>query len=377
MSRRVSFGLAMAAVAAMTVAGLWSVPGRAGVAGTVGAAEGPEAGKRSKAGGKADRKGRRERDAAAKAPKAKKAGSRTARAADRPVEPVSMGTPQSLRMAILDLGRTFGDKYYAAKYLGLLDEIEGRIRLGHDAEQVAQAFAALQREALLANPLLDFDRILLVKRPLRNARTEAGGSLGLPTLNARVNDTIKDPGTGWDDTLEELSELRGTRELRTVYKTDQRRLVCDVDLHFDGERIMFSSGDTADRWGLYEYKAGDSSARLLSPGDVPDVSFYDSCYLPNGKIATTSTASYQGLPCQNGNQPMASMYLLDPETKKVRQLTFEQDSDWCPTETPHPRPTDAPSRGIKFPISGNPGQFACGVSIRRLTRRHRTSQDPR
>jgi len=243
----------------------------------------------------------------------------------------SMGTPATLRMAIQDLGKTHGDKYNAPKYLGLLDALEARIRRGEDAEQTAAAFAALQREALLANPLLDFDKVLLVKRPLKNARTAAGGSLGLPTLNARVNDTIKAPGTGWRDTIEELSDLRGARELRTVYATEQNRIICDVDLHFDGKRIMFSSGDAEDRWGLYETTDGAKAARLLTPDNVPDVSFYDSCYLPNGKIATTSTASYQGLPCQNGNQPMASMYLLDPKTKAIRQLTFEQDSDWCPT----------------------------------------------
>jgi len=238
----------------------------------------------------------------------------------KPVKAIEMGTPQSLRLAIEDLGKTYGKRYPAAKFLARLEAVS-----------TPEAFTALQREAMLANPLLDFDRILLVRRPLRNARTAAGGSLGLPTLNARVNDTIRKPGTGWNDTLVELSDLRGTGKLRTVYKTDRKRIICDTDLHFDGKRIMFSSGDAEDRWGLYEYTEGADKAILLTPDDVPDVSFYDSCYLPNGKIATTSTASYQGLPCQNGNQPMASLYLLEPKTKSIRQLTFEQDSDWCPT----------------------------------------------
>ncbi|NQT36950.1 MAG: SUMF1/EgtB/PvdO family nonheme iron enzyme, partial [Planctomycetes bacterium] len=71
--------------------------------------------------------------------------------------------------------------------------------------------------------------------------------------------------------------------------------------------------------------------RQLTPDDLPDVDFFDSCYLPGGKIAVTSTAVYQGLPCEGGKRPMACLYLLDPETKRLRQLTFEQDSDWCPT----------------------------------------------
>jgi len=316
---RVRRGVVAGLVVAVVAAGLWLVPIRATAARPKGDKTSPTA--------------REARAARAKARKAKQKAK-----AKRPARPQvikeikkSMGTPQTLRLAIGDLGKTFGQKYNATKYLGLLDALEGRIRRGEDAKQTAAAFTTLQREALLANPLLDFDKILLVKRPLKSPLTAAGGALGLPTLNARVNDTIKNPGTGWDDTLEELSGLRTSRELRTVYKTDQRRLICDVDLHFDGERIMFSSGNAENQWGLYEFTEGDRQARLLTPPDVPDVSFYDSCYLPDGKIATTSTACYQGLPCQNGNQPMASLYLLDPKTKNLRQLTFEQDSDWCPT----------------------------------------------
>jgi hypothetical protein len=62
---------------------------------------------------------------------------------------------------------------------------------------------------------------------------------------------------------------------------------------------------------------------------VPDVAFLDSCYLPDGRIALTSTAVYQGIPCQNAKGASAVLYRLDPATKEIRQLTFEQDSDWC------------------------------------------------
>ena len=34
---------------------------------------------------------------------------------------------------------------------------------------------------------------------------------------------------------------------------------------------------------------------------------------------------------------MTCLYLLDPGTQDIRQLTFEQDSDWCPTVLPNGR----------------------------------------
>ena len=79
--------------------------------------------------------------------------------------PMRAADTQGLRCAIDDLASSFPEKYpRAAEFLQRLDALEKK---PDDA-----AFAALQREALLANPLLDFDRLLLVKRRDNN--------LGLP-----------------------------------------------------------------------------------------------------------------------------------------------------------------------------------------------------
>ena len=280
----------------------------------------------------------------------------------RPVQEVTLGTPESLRLAISDLVGTYGKRYpNGASYLRRLDALEAGMK--NAASPAFQAeFLALQRQALLANPLLEFDRILLVRRPLGpKARSAAGGALGLPTLNARTNDTIKRPGTGWRDTIEELSHLRSEARLRVIYRSAQKRIVADMDLHFDGQHIMFSSGDANDQWNLFEYQEGATEAVQLTPTHMPDVGFYDSCYLPDGRIAMTSTACYQGLPCQNGNLPMASLYQLDPRNQKIRQLTFEQDSDWCPTVLNNGRLmylrweyTDAPHYFTRVLFSANP-----------------------
>ncbi|MHC4202885.1 MAG: TolB-like translocation protein, partial [Planctomycetota bacterium] len=138
-------------------------------------------------------------------------------------------------------------------------------------------------------------------------------------------------GTNWNNEIAVISNLRGEPSIRTLYKPKKGEMVTEVDLHFDGDRLMFSSIGSHGRWHLFEMKVDGTGLKQISPGNFPDVDFFDSCYLPNGNIAVTSGAGYQGLPCVGGGSPMASMFLLNPKEKTVRQLTFEQDSDWCPT----------------------------------------------
>ncbi len=45
----------------------------------------------------------------------------------------------------------------------------------------------------------------------------------------------------------------------------------------------------------------------------------------------------QGLPCENGGRPMVNLYRVATDSKQVRQLTFEQDSDWHPRVLPNGR----------------------------------------
>jgi len=248
----------------------------------------------------------------------------------------------ALRLGIADLAETFGDRYpNGSAYLARLVALETRatalaqgVASGNKAaaEQLATVsadLASLKREALLTNPLLDGADLLVVRRTFgKNARTVIGRSLGMPSLNSHTHDTIKH--SGWDNDIAILSNLRGGGTLRTLYRPDGGKPLCDVALHFNADRLMFSSIGTHDRWHILEVAADGSGLRQLTPTDIEDVDFFDSCYLPDGHVAVTTTAGYQGLPCENGGKPMAQLYLLDPKTKALRQITFEQDSDWAP-----------------------------------------------
>ena len=129
-----------------------------------------------------------------------------------------------------------------------------------------------------------------------------------------------------------LSNLRGQPRWTRLHKPERAASILrDVRLDFPADRLLFSSIDAKGRWAIFEIRSDGSGLEQLTPTDYPDLDFFDACYLPDGRIVVCSTANYFGLPCLDGNQQVASLYLLDPATKALRQLTFDQDSDNDPT----------------------------------------------
>jgi formylglycine-generating enzyme required for sulfatase activity len=97
------------------------------------------------------------------------------------------------------------------------------------------------------------------------------------------------------------------------------------------------NGAREKNWRLWEMGLGANAPRQVTPDHGADVGHFDPCYLPDGRILFASTAAYQGLPCLFGSDFMTCFYLFDPRTQQTRQITFEQDSDWCPTMLPNGR----------------------------------------
>lgn len=229
-----------------------------------------------------------------------------------PTKPFEVN-PWALREAIEDLGRTFPDRYTGGpEFLDRLALLE--------AQPDAGALRALHREALLANPLLDFDRLLLIKR--------SAGALGLPQ-NWQGNCAL--PRTGYDNEIALLSPVRAEGKLTTLFKPENGAFVGDVDLDFDADTLLFSSIGSHNRWQILELKADGTGLRQVTPADQPDVDNYDPCHLPGGRILFGSTACFQGVPCVGGGNTVANLYLMDRDGKGLRRLTFDQDHDWCPT----------------------------------------------
>jgi len=218
-------------------------------------------------------------------------------------------TRESLRLAIDDLIASFGASYPNGKdYLARLDAL---------TETDTDGLETLRREALLANPLLDFDKVLLVRRK---------GSNGMPA-NWQGNSSVGK--TGYDNEIAVLEGL-DDGQLKTVYKPEGGNFVGDVDLHFDAEKMLFSSIEANGSWAIFEVKADGTGLRQVSPDMGKDIDNYDPIYLPSGKIIFDSTAGYTGVPCVGGADFVGNLHIMDDDGANIRRLCFEQDNDWYP-----------------------------------------------
>lgn len=228
----------------------------------------------------------------------------------------------ALRRAVNDLAETYPADYTgAAAFLARLDALEPRLAPESEGlQEAASELLALQREALLANPLLDFDQLLLVRR--------AEGNMGLPQ-NWQGNCSMG--RTGYDNEIAVLSPVRPDGALTTLYKPGRDVFVGDVDLNFDADKMLFSMLGSHDRWQIWEIGADGSGLRQVTPGDYPDVDNYDACYLPDGRVIFGSSGVFHGVPCVGGSDSVANLFIMDTDGGNMRQLCFDQDHNWCPT----------------------------------------------
>ena len=243
----------------------------------------------------------------------------------------------ALRLGVRDLTDTFGERYSAGEgYLRQLDAWEKRLphlrealeRCDETALQEVDNILAATREMLLANPLLDFDELLLVQRSVKSPR------LGL-VQNWQSNCAL--PRNGFDDEIAVLSSLQTGGALRTLYRPSDSVFVGDVDLNFDADRMIFSSIGTNNRWQIFEIGTDGQGLRQVTPGEHTDVDNYDACYLPDGRILFSSSAFMVGVPCVNGYDRTANLYRMNSDGTDIRQLCFDQEHNWCPTVLPNGR----------------------------------------
>ena len=217
-------------------------------------------------------------------------------------------------MAIEDLVATFGKRYpRGAQYLKQLEtldrqkqEVEAAVEQKdrrastRSCRRSSRPIAVCSKRRCSPTRLIDFDRLLLVKR--------GQARLGLPQ-NWQGNCAL--PKTGYDNEIMVLSPVRPDGKLTTLYKPEGTEFVGDLNLNFDADKLLFSMPKVPGRWQIWEIKTDGSGLRQVTPGEEPDVDNYNACYLPNGRILFDSTRCFQGVPCVGGGNTVANLCLMD------------------------------------------------------------------
>ena len=218
-----------------------------------------------------------------------------------------------MRLAVEDHREMFKDRYpQAAAYMDRIGVLEQRVerlwtalRSGksstEDFTSLRQDIDKAQAEILLDSPLLAFGKLLLAK-----------GSPGFNSNWGGPNHIGSE--------LVVLSPIRPDGRQTTIYKGN----VSDMDLNWDGKRLLFSDGRA-----LWEIGADGSGLRRVSAADPP-VTHYDGCYMPNGQIVCVSNACEQAVPC-TGQADVGNLHILDADGKNEHRVSFDQDHDWNPT----------------------------------------------
>lgn len=235
--------------------------------------------------------------------------------------------------------KTSGLEQKLSEIESLLPEvIKGLSRPDISEKDIAQAkkLLTLKRELVLANPLLDMDKIIVARYQLgQHDRTAMGPALGTATAN--YNSLFSNRRKGYHAEIDELSNLRGQIQSRTIHKPAIDAPVSDIQLHWDADRILFSSLDSNRKWQVYEIGIDGKNYQQKISSEEPDLEFCDANYLPDGKIVATTNIGYNGVPCVHGDDVVANLISYDPQTKGLRRLTFDQDGNWSPIVIPNGR----------------------------------------
>lgn len=229
--------------------------------------------------------------------------------------------------------KSFNDSVYYKK----LNELKQLAASGfsgienNDPVAICKAEKALElkREILLANPLLDIDKIIVGHYKLGDkARSATAVSLG--TQKNNWTNQISAPKEGFDAEIMLLSNLRGEINSQKIFKPKNGSSVPDLKLHWNADRILFSMTDSAKRWQIFEIGVDGTGLKQLTRINEPDLEFFDGAYLPDGKILAVSNIGYNAVPCVDGNAAVGNTCLYNPENGSLRRLTFDQDANWGP-----------------------------------------------
>ncbi len=175
----------------------------------------------------------------------------------------------------------------------------------------------LKNRVALSNPLIDFDRLLFVKRLTYNTshiyttyfdgshRYGEGG--GLYTLSPVRPDGAVSP------IVNELSDT-------AIYR--------DPDLSWDATRVLFSyKPDRPTPCRIYEVGIDGSGLRQLTHSDYDDI---DPCYLPSGKVMFVSTRCRRVVLCHNAFT-VSVLYTMRGDGSDVRCVSTNTVNEFTPS----------------------------------------------
>ncbi len=235
--------------------------------------------------------------------------------------------PESVRLALEDMAARWpqtcakDDLAWCAALEERRDALLKRLDGGEQSAQ-AEALSLLGqvRTALLANPLLDMDRLLVVRRGANN--------LALPSNWSQQREVNR---KGLINEIAVMTNLRGQPAVQALHKAAPGTYVGDLQLHWDARRLMFTGENGKGLHRVYELDV-EAPGRITELPLIPDndTDNYAGCWLADDSVLFLSNATFIGVPCVVGSSYVAALYRWYPADGHIRRLTFDQDHNWYP-----------------------------------------------
>ena len=230
----------------------------------------------------------------------------------------------TLRLAVEDMTARFGPRYpMGPEYLKRLAELEEEQAAAvhgspEEMQAVADALKSLRRKAMQTHPLLNFERLLFVKRiTYRSSHIYSDHWDGSKTMGGNL--CILSPVTPEGKVTEIAPQLAGG-------------LFGRFDLSFDAQKVVFAYKRAPNQgYHIYEIGIDGTGLRQLTfeaPEEEKLKAHYgklfryedlDPCYLPDGKIMFISTRPQRRVFCFPST--VTSLHVMDADGKNVRCIS--------------------------------------------------------
>ncbi len=197
--------------------------------------------------------------------------------------------------------------------------------------------ASVRRSIALANPLLDFDEILFVKRTANKGHM-CDSRFGFHWEDGEGVFVLKNPFGTDDEVVENIIENATVQNGRFQGQTLAGGGFMAPDLSFDGNEIVFAwvqpgTDETsfAKERTFHVFKVNVDGTGLTQLTDGPWNEF-DPCWLPNGRIAFISERRGGFGRCHGKRVvPTYTLYSMKPNGEDIICLSYHETNEWTPS----------------------------------------------
>jgi len=215
-------------------------------------------------------------------------------------------------------------------------------------EALMKLAVKLRRKVAFSNPLLDFDKILFIKRHFNPNSEKAGNHMcdqyfGFNAIRGGGMFVLEN---AFSDAPKAVNLLENSVCSNGRFKG--RKLTSDggflsPDLSYDGKEILFAFTEIAaeekDRlryrkwtenntWKIFRVNSDGTDLKQLTDGNVND---FDPCFMPNGRIIFITERRGGYGRCHGRPVPSFTLHSMNGDGSDIVRLSHHETNEWQPS----------------------------------------------